>query len=56
MKIPKIDCPRCGRQIEPVSWKNDFREIQFICRGCLSYWDMKNTDMSEEDIREVASE
>ena len=55
-KIPLIPCPRCGRNIEPVQWSKDFKIIQFECRGCLSYWDMKNTDMNEDDIRGVASE
>ena len=51
-----INCPICKRLMEVCSFKNDKTFYEFLCRNCLCYWHMKKIDMSEEDIRELASE
>jgi len=51
-----IKCPDCGRLMEIVLKKNDNSMIQFECRNCLSWFELKRYKMTDEEIREIARE
>jgi len=49
-----IKCPRCEHMMEIVLKKNDGSMIQFECRNCLCWYELKRFEMTEEEVRELA--
>ena len=52
---PLFACPRCSKlSMTVIQKRDDNKEIQYECTGCLSWWVLKHHKRTEEDIRELA--
>ena len=53
-KLKPINCPVCNTLMEIVLRKTNNSFIQFECRNCLAFWELKKYDMTDEEVRELA--